>query len=238
MPLQMLSGLECSPRGRAGAIRAFTLIELLVVIAIIAVLVGILIPTLAGAREATRSAACLGNLRQIMIICRVYADANKGAGPAIGVPYGTLPNWALVVQSEAGQVGTTTAELYRERSLLVCPSANAAYGGGMTRTYAMNATGLAGRPGDPSNYDAAPTFIRFDLVARPSDTPLLVDSARGVNVPVPSRTASVMDFRNQDHVALLGRWHRPRSRPFNAGMFDGSARAQEEVRDMWREPLR
>lgn len=229
---------RCRGYDAGSASRAFTLLELLVVVAIIAVLLGILIPTLAGAREAGRSAGCLSNLRQTMIICRVYADANKGAGPAIGVPYGTLPNWALVVQSEAGNPGTTTAELYRERSLLVCPSANAAYGGGMTRTYAMNATGLAGRPGDPSNYDAAPTFIRFDLVTRTSDVPLIVDSARGPNVPVPSRTASVMDFRNDDHVALLGRWHRPKARPFNAGMFDGSARAHDEVRELWREPLR
>jgi prepilin-type N-terminal cleavage/methylation domain-containing protein len=45
--------------------KAFTLIELLVVIAIIAILAAILFPVFAQAREKSRSAACLSNLKQI-----------------------------------------------------------------------------------------------------------------------------------------------------------------------------
>ena len=73
--------------------RAFTLIELLVVVAIIAVLIAILLPALSHAREAARGTICLSNLRSIGLICRQYADDNRGASPALGEPYAALPNW-------------------------------------------------------------------------------------------------------------------------------------------------
>jgi len=55
----------------------FTLIELLVVIAIIAVLVGILIPSLAGARSASRRIKCLTNLKGFGIAFELYRKDSK-----------------------------------------------------------------------------------------------------------------------------------------------------------------
>lgn len=56
--------------------KAFTLIELLVVIAIIAILLAILMPSLNRAREQGKRAACLSNLRQLMLAWTLYADDN------------------------------------------------------------------------------------------------------------------------------------------------------------------
>ena len=62
----------------------FTLIEILVVIGIIAVLIGILLPTLRRARDAASSTACLNNLRQIGITFHIYANTSNGWFPSGG----------------------------------------------------------------------------------------------------------------------------------------------------------
>jgi prepilin-type N-terminal cleavage/methylation domain-containing protein len=59
------------------AATAFTLIELLVVIAIVAILAALLLPALATARERSRRAACLNNLRQLSLAATLYADDNR-----------------------------------------------------------------------------------------------------------------------------------------------------------------
>jgi len=62
---------------------AFTLIELLVVMVIIALLVGLLLPTLARAKEEARKTQCRSNLRQIGMATVMYANDNGGWAPGI-----------------------------------------------------------------------------------------------------------------------------------------------------------
>jgi prepilin-type N-terminal cleavage/methylation domain-containing protein/prepilin-type processing-associated H-X9-DG protein len=54
--------------------KAFTLVELLVVLGIIVVLLAILLPTIARARERAHAVKCASNMRQIYMGCVMYSD--------------------------------------------------------------------------------------------------------------------------------------------------------------------
>ncbi len=76
--------------------RAFTLIELLVVVAIIATLLSILLPALAGARDAAHAAQCRSNLRQMIAAAHVYAHRYAGSlPPAYGGTPQRLESWEI-----------------------------------------------------------------------------------------------------------------------------------------------
>lgn len=61
--------------------RAFTLIELLTVIAIIAILAGILLPTLGKARQTALRTKCLSNLRELGKGLQLYAQDHRSQFP-------------------------------------------------------------------------------------------------------------------------------------------------------------
>ena len=87
--------------------RAFTLIELLVVIAIIAILAGLLLPSLSRAKESGQRIACNNNLRQIDLAFLMYIDENSDTVPT---------------PSNSNRWTTVLLPGYRSTNVLRCPS--------------------------------------------------------------------------------------------------------------------
>ena len=70
-------------RNRQSQHRGFTLIELLVVISIIALLIAILLPSLARAKELANRAVCSANVRGIIQSMTIYAQTNGNVFPCV-----------------------------------------------------------------------------------------------------------------------------------------------------------
>ncbi len=74
--------------------RGFSLVELLAVCAVIALLAGVLLPSLAGARESARSCVCSSNLRQLALANDLYAgDYDERYAPGAANIGANLDRW-------------------------------------------------------------------------------------------------------------------------------------------------
>jgi prepilin-type N-terminal cleavage/methylation domain-containing protein len=93
MPMTCTMAL-ISDRGRrypATRPQGFTLIELLVVIAIIAILAGLLLPSLARGKFQAKNAACKNNLRQVSLALQMYLNT-----------YGAYPPRTITIDPNLG----------------------------------------------------------------------------------------------------------------------------------------
>ena len=102
-------------------------------IGIVAILIAVLLPTLAAARRAARTTTCAANLRQIGIVMHLYADANQDHLPWAFIGFKPTPASGFLVLSWDDQCdrvlggNLTDAELSahsapRDKPVLRCPA--------------------------------------------------------------------------------------------------------------------
>ncbi len=95
------------PNALPNTSRAFTLIELLVVISIIALLIGLLLPSLGSARHQARAMNCLSNIRQLEVAHQSYIVDHDGhlilanLGHS-GTTHGPHDPWFVTLAEEYG----------------------------------------------------------------------------------------------------------------------------------------
>ena len=75
---------QASPERRHHHSRAFTLVELLVTISIIAILVAVLLPSIARAKAKSQTSVCASNMKNWAYATQLYADDFNDTLPPFG----------------------------------------------------------------------------------------------------------------------------------------------------------
>jgi len=236
--------------------KAFTLIELLVVISVIALLMAILMPALQKAREQGMRAACLSNIKQLLLAWILYADANDDKIVSGFTHYQPKDehNWLIwdpdqMDKSEQTQIdGIKDGALFpyvRDVKLYRCPVGER----GEMRTYSivdsMNAAGTV---------TEGPVIKNRMQILRPTDRIVFIDDGgrnweswsiyynqpRWWN-PAPIRHSIGTNFSFADGHSEYWKWKDPRTKGFNWRMLEvdpyqpGNEDLQRVQRGVWGE---
>ena len=172
---------------------AFTLIELLVVISIIALLVAILLPALRAAREDSRSAACMSQLKQIQLGAAMYATDFADVLPGWNFNDPAVSNWHHSIAGYVNAMPNQFTSDGRKIRAYQCPDSTSEFNlpnqnaswwaGQMQTTYSISYLASCTRTGNFNNTNEDHynkyLYLRQTMLAMPSEFILFADGLPG-----------------------------------------------------------
>jgi prepilin-type processing-associated H-X9-DG protein len=214
--------------------KAFTLVELLVIIAVISILMAVLVPVLARARQQGKTIVCLSNLRQMCIAAACYSQIYDGYYPIAYYSEEKAAGkidycWDFTVIDESGEISIEPGLLWEGETIEKihqCPSfkgdSNTQYDPYTGYNYNTSYIGHG-------QFESCVTPARADMVRRPDQCVLFGDGQweNGANkfMRAPWPNPGDLTFGGR-YAGTQGYRHSSKT---NVAWCDGHATSQKEL---------